>query len=61
MDGNSKIYPCFDIKTGDYILFGEYKAISQKSGNNDSNPGTPYFTRVSGPFFKIVTVFDTSS
>ena len=26
MDGNSKIHPCFDIKTGDYILFGEYNA-----------------------------------
>ena len=28
MAGNSKIYPCFDIKTGDYILFG-----SDKNGN----------------------------
>ena len=61
MDGNDKIYPCFDMKTGDYILFGEYNTILQKSGNNDSNPGTPYFKGFRGLFFEIDTQIDTES
>ena len=61
MDGNDKIYPCFDMKTGDYILFGEYNTISQKNGNNELQPGTLYFKGFRGLFFEIDTQIDTES